>query len=131
MIRGVGTDIVAVARMDRGWRRFGARLAERILAPSELLEFPTDPHPARFLARRFAAKEAFAKALGLGFRDGLALSQIAVVHDARHKPSLALSGCAEHQARRQGVTASWVSISDEAEYALAFVVLETTSCSEA
>ena len=129
MICGIGTDIVAVARMDRAWRRFGERLAHRILAPVELLDFPKDPFPARFLARRFAAKEAFSKALGLGFRDGLALAQIAVVHDAHHKPSLALSGYADERLRIQGVSASWLSISDEADYALAFVVLEAISCS--
>ncbi len=80
-------------------------------------------HPAAALAMRFAAKEAFAKAAGLGMR-GLGWREIEVVHDARGKPSLSLHGRAGDWARQNGVTASFVSLSDESDYAAAVVVLE-------
>ena len=92
MIFGIGTDIVRVTRMQRSLERYGQRFAERILAAEELAEFSLEARKAHFLAKRFAAKEAAAKAMGTGFRDGLALRHIAVGHDALGKPQLIFSG---------------------------------------
>lgn len=123
MIHGIGTDIVAIARMSRLWGRYGEALAARLLAAEEHAHLAAQADPARFLAKRFAAKEAAVKALGTGFRDGLGLKHIAVDHDSLGKPLLRLHGPAALLAERLGVREAHLSLSDEAEYALAFVVL--------
>lgn len=123
MIHGIGTDIVRVARMQKDLERYGARFAERILSESEMKEFAASAIPARLLAKRFAAKEAAAKALGTGFRDGLALKHIAVDHDALGKPILTWNGYAIELRERLGLGESFLSIADEEEYAVAYVVL--------
>ncbi|OYY74936.1 MAG: holo-ACP synthase [Gammaproteobacteria bacterium 28-57-27] len=123
MIHGIGTDIVAIARMTRLWDKYAEALAARLLADDEQLALQHHADPARFLAKRFAAKEAAAKALGTGFRGGLSLRHIAVVNDALGKPTLRLDGRAAELAADFGVRASHVSISDEADYAVAFVVM--------
>ena len=127
MILGIGTDLVEVARMEAALARHGRRFAERILTEPELAGFDDDASPAHFLARRFAAKEACAKAFGTGFRDGLSLRHIGVDHDALGRPLLALTGEAAIRAARLGVGASHLSLSDDRAYALAFVVLEGQS----
>ncbi len=123
MIFGIGTDIVAVPRMARSLERYGRRFAERILAPNELLAFDNHPLPAHFLAKRFAAKEAAAKALGTGFADGLTLRDIAVGHDPRGRPLLNFSDRAMRLAERLGAGEAFLSLSDEKRYAVAFVTL--------
>lgn len=124
MIVGIGTDIVRVSRMADNLERFGSRFAEKILTANELLLFSQHKRPASFLAKRFAAKEAAAKAMGHGFRDGLMLSHIGVGHDALGKPLLEYGGRAIEICARLGVSESHLSISDEDEYAIAFVTLE-------
>jgi len=123
MIHGIGTDIVAIARITRLWGKYSEAFAARILADDERLALQHHADPARFLAKRFAAKEAAAKALGTGFRDGLSLRHIVVMNDALGKPILRLDGRAAEFAEAFGVRASHVSISDEAAYAVAFVVM--------
>ncbi len=123
MIHGIGTDIVAIARMTRLWDKYAEALAARILADDERVIMQSYPDPARFLAKRFAAKEAAAKALGTGFRDGLSLRHFVVMKDALGKPKLRLDGRAAELAANFGICASHVSISDEAAYAVAFVVM--------
>ncbi|HER19489.1 MAG TPA: holo-ACP synthase [Chromatiales bacterium] len=123
MIHGIGTDIVAIARMQRLWERYGEALAARMLAADERERLAGRSDPARFLAKRFAAKEAAAKALGTGFRDGLALRHIAVGNDALGKPELRLDGRAAELAERLGVRGCHLSLSDEADYAVAFVIM--------
>ena len=88
MIFGIGTDIVEVARFDSMQTRYGARLAERVLSGAELAQLPAQAHPARFIAKRFAAKEAFAKAAGTGLRHPVSLQRITVINDGLGKPSL-------------------------------------------
>lgn len=123
MIFGIGTDIVAVERMSGIVRRHGDKFAARVLAASELDEYRAASDKARFLAKRFAAKEAAAKALGSGFSGGLSLRHIAVAHDARGKPLLQFVGYAAQLADRFGIGEAFVSIADEREYALAYVTL--------
>lgn len=123
MIYGIGTDIVAVARMTQALERHGERFAERILSDEEMQGFKSAPHPARFLAKRFAAKEAAAKALGTGFRDGLSLRHIWVGHSELGQPKLQFCEQAVQMCAQRQIGAAHLSIADEHDYAVAFVTL--------
>ena len=129
MIVGLGTDLVSVQRMAGLLARWEDRFVQRILGAQELEELPSMQRAA-FLARRFAAKEATVKALGTGLRNGICWGDIQVGHDVLGRPSLHLSGAAQQQlakcARRPHL---WLSLSDEAEFALATVVIEEQACS--
>ena len=123
MIHGIGTDIVAVARMADYWQRHGERGLEKLLTPDECAACCGSNDPARFLAKRFAAKEALGKALGTGVRAPLLLPAIAISHDKLGKPGFVFAPkLAAHLAERGLV--SHLSISDEQDYAVAFVILE-------
>lgn len=124
MIFGIGTDIVQVSRMKENLAKHGERFAERILAESELQRYREHAKPAQFLAKRFAAKEAAAKAFGTGFRDGLSLRHIVVANDENGRPSLQFSDMAEELSKKFQINQSHVSLSDEPNYAVAFVILE-------
>lgn len=123
MIHGIGTDIVAVARLRSLWERHGERALAKLLAPGEREDFERAADKGRFLAKRFAAKEAFAKAYGTGFRGELTLPGIGVVHDELGRPAFAYSDEIAELVAGQGLTAH-LSISDEADYAVAYVILE-------
>ena len=124
MIHGIGTDIVAVARMADYWQRHGERGLEKLLGPDERAACRGSNDPARFLAKRFAAKEALGKALGTGVRAPLLLPAVAISHDDLGKPGFVFApDLAAHLAERELV--AHVSISDEQDYAVAFVILET------
>jgi holo-[acyl-carrier protein] synthase len=123
VIFGIGTDIVSVSRIERALARHGDRFAERILAVKELEEYRQSGKPAHFLAKRFAAKEAAAKALGTGFRDGMTMSEFIVTHNDLGKPLIGFTGHTDAYCREQGVGESFLSISDEKEHAVAFVTL--------
>ncbi len=124
MIFGIGTDIVRVARMQEDLDRFGERFAERILTANELQEYRQNNNKANFLARRFAAKEAAAKALGTGFSNGVQLHDIEVAHDARGKPLLEFRGRARQFMQEKSITIAHISLADEQDHAVAFVTLE-------
>ncbi|MCL5424645.1 MAG: holo-ACP synthase [Gammaproteobacteria bacterium] len=124
MIVGIGSDIARIERFARAMQRHGPRFALRILGPDEHAVWLQKAQPAAFLAKRFAAKEAFVKALGLGLREGMQWCDIQVLNDALGKPHFLLSGEADRLMKVAGVTASHVTLSDEADYAVAFVVLE-------
>jgi len=126
MIFGIGTDIVRVARMQKNIERYGERFAERILTSAEMAEYHLEARKAHFLAKRFAAKEAAAKAMGTGFRDGLMLHHIGVTHDAAGKPHLAFSDHAADFIRSHGINSIHVSLADEEDHAVAFVTLATS-----
>lgn len=123
MIFGIGTDIVRVDRFADGLERFGRRFAARLLTAFELEEFDRQSRPDAFLAKRFAAKEATAKAMGCGFRSGLSLRHIGVVHDAAGKPALEYLGVARAMKETLGIGASFVTLADEKDYAIAYVTL--------
>lgn len=124
MIYGIGTDIVRIQRMVDNLGRYGERFAARILTEPEMSAFRESAQQAPFLAKRFAAKEAAAKALGTGFRSGLSLRDIGVNNDALGKPVLAFSERARQVLQNHGVGSTHLSLSDESEYAIAYVVLE-------
>lgn len=125
MIFGIGTDIVEYSRIEAMWQRHGQRLAERLLSERELPEFQLHAHPARFLAKRFAAKEAFAKAAGSGLRHPVSLSRISVAHDGLGKPVFQFDTLLRSYLAQLGISAHHLSISDERNTIVAFVVLET------
>lgn len=123
MIAGVGTDIVAVARLGSLYQRHGRRALAKLLSPRECAEFAGVRDPARFLAKRFAAKEAFAKALGSGLVPPATLPSIGIAHDSRGRPLFEYAApLASHLAQRRLV--AHLSISDEHEFAVAFVIME-------
>jgi holo-[acyl-carrier protein] synthase len=124
MIFGIGTDIVSVARIAEASERHGAAFAERLLTAHELAEYAQQPHPARYLAKRFAAKEALAKATGQGLRHPVTLHNIEIGHDALGKPQFHFAPELAQHLQSLGIARHHLSISDEHEHALAFVVLE-------
>jgi len=126
MIHGIGTDICRVARFERMLERYGDRAARRVLGERELSEFSGVAHPARFLARRFAAKEAFAKAIGTGIREPVFLHAMQVAHDDLGKPFMECGGTLAALMTGKGLRAH-LSISDEEDLAVAFVVIERSA----
>lgn len=124
-ILGLGTDIVEIVRIEEVIARSGERLARRILNDNEWVIWEHHPQRIRFLAKRFAVKEAAAKALGTGIRNGLAFNQFEVYNDELGKPQLRLWGEAQQLAERMGVTHFHVTIADERRYACATVILES------
>lgn len=123
MIAGIGTDIVAVARLGALYERHGQRAVDKLLSPQERAEFAGTRQPGRFLAKRFAAKEAFGKALGIGLATPATMPNIGVAHDALGRPLFEYAAVlAEHLAQRRLL--AHLSISDETDYAVAFVILE-------
>jgi len=124
MIFGIGTDIVAVARMAVAIERHGDAFVERILSAQESVEYAKHTRPARFLSKRFAAKEAFAKATGQGLRHPVSLHRISVINDELGKPSFVFDAKLTAYLQQLGVTRHHLSISDEKDTAMAFVVLE-------
>lgn len=127
MIFGIGTDIVEVARIEASIGQFGDDFAKRILAESELVSYAESHIKARFLAKRFAAKEAFSKALGTGLRVPATFQNIAVSHDKLGKPILVLAPELQVLLDSKQITQMHISISDEKNLATAFVILESCS----
>jgi holo-[acyl-carrier protein] synthase len=123
VIYGIGTDIVAVARMAQFRERHGERVFGRLLASSEIPACQASVHPERFLAKRFAAKEALGKALGTGIRSPVLLTAISVDHDDLGKPKFSFSTELAAYLSERHLTVH-LSISDEREYALAYVIAE-------
>ena len=124
MIFGIGTDVVQVSRVERIYARYGERFPRRILMPQELEYFSRTNNPVRFLAMRFAAKEAIAKALGTGFAHGIWVRDVGFVPDRRGKPEVLFSSRGDAVRRRLGAGDGYVSLTDEAGLVVAFAVLE-------
>jgi len=124
MIYGIGTDIVATARFQRFLDQGNQPLLERIFTAAELSTCRGRKDSASCLAARFAAKEAFLKALGTGLRDGMSWHDMEVVNDALGKPELLLSGQADQQFRNRNLNRALLSLSHDGGHAVALVVLE-------
>jgi holo-[acyl-carrier protein] synthase len=123
MIYGVGTDLVSIARMEALWKRHGARAVRRILTLAERQELARRREPARYLALRFAAKEAVAKALGTGFAAGVSLQSMSILADAKGKPVVDFApGRLAERLREAGIAGVELSLTDELDWALAFAV---------
>lgn len=123
MIFGIGTDILQVERIQRIYERHGERFVNHLLMPEELELFRTKPRGARFLAMRFAAKEAIVKAMGTGFADGMWLRDAGVVANSSGKPEVIWSERGRETCERLGIGASHITLSDEAGLVVAVAVL--------
>jgi holo-[acyl-carrier protein] synthase len=127
MIYGIGVDLVDVERMDRVLKRWGERFILRVFTSGEQRTCSSRSFPASAFAMRFAAKEAFSKALGLGMTKGVRWRDIEVFHFPGGKPGLRLHGKSQEICRRERIAGLHVSLADEGGYAAAMVVLETGS----
>ena len=123
MIFGVGTDLVQVERVEATYRRFGEHFVERLLMPEERVLFDPGRRPVRFLAMRFAAKEAISKALGTGFRHGVWIRDLGFRPNAWGRPEVIFSPRGRAVADRLGAGEGHVSLTDEAGLVVAFAVL--------
>ncbi|MCB1162626.1 MAG: holo-ACP synthase [Candidatus Krumholzibacteriia bacterium] len=124
MILGIGIDLAPPARLRQAWARRGERFLARLFTPAERADCARARDPWPHYASRFAAKEAFLKALGTGLADGLSWQDIELRRDALGKPTLHLAGRAAALAAERGVTRVHVSLSDLPELSVAQVLLE-------
>lgn len=124
MILGIGTDIVKVQRIDASIKKYGDRFAQRILTHDEFIQYTKSPRKSHYLAKRFAAKEAMVKAMGTGFQNGLSLRHIAVTHNKLGRPQIICTDHAKELIVNMGAKTCLLSISDEQDYAIAFVTIE-------
>lgn len=125
MIVGIGVDIAETARVEKLNVRFGQRFARRILTPDELAEFDRRQRSSSYLATRFAAKEAVAKALGTGIGEQLGFHSVQIDSDSRGKPLLRFLGSAVDLVASLDINNAMISLSDEKHYVVAMVVLES------
>ena len=124
-IVGIGTDIVRTSRIRRILRKFPETFPQRILHESEMQVFQVHHSPASFLTKRFAAKEAASKALGTGIAKGVSFHDISVTNNELGQPILKFYEKTLEIANDLGVQHTHISLSDEGEYAVAHVVLES------
>jgi holo-[acyl-carrier protein] synthase len=123
MIFGIGTDVVQVERIAAAYQRFGQHFVDRLLLPEERVAFEKHKRPVRFLAMRFAAKEAIAKALGTGFGHGVWIRDIGFVQNAWGKPEVVFSERGRRVADALGAGEGHVTLTDEAGLVVAVAVL--------
>lgn len=124
MIVGVGTDIVDVARIEKVYAKQGHSFAQRLLSTAELNEFQNQLYPERFLAKRWALKEAVSKALGTGISQGVRFKDMTVAHKESGQPYLVLVGTTLDKSNELNISDWAISISDEKHHTVAFVVAE-------
>ena len=124
MIYGIGTDVVEVKRIREALSRHGIALAKKILTAQELLAYKRTEGKENFLAKRFAAKEAFAKALGTGMRFPVNFRSIEIIHDLLGKPKIKTIPKLTLLVKSHQIKHCHLSISDEKNIAVAFVILE-------
>jgi holo-[acyl-carrier protein] synthase len=124
VIVGIGTDLCEIGRVQRVLERHGERFARRILVDSELDRFHQHRKPAAYLAKRFAAKEAFSKAMGTGIHFPVNWHNVSVENGRSGRPLLRFSEPLAVLLRNRGITSTHLSITDETGMACAFVVLE-------
>jgi len=124
VILGTGTDLIDVRRIERALARFGERFARRVLVEDEYRRFRAHVKPAHYLAKRFAAKEAFSKAMGTGILFPVNWHNVSVANERSGRPYLKFSEPLAALLEQRGISRAHLSLSDELEMACAFVVLE-------
>lgn len=124
MIFGIGVDVLEAARIKKVLARFGDHFIERLLMPQERAQLGKTKRPERFIAMRFAAKEAIVKAMGTGFAHGIWIRDVGIVQNAWGKPEVAYSPRGEQVRRKLGIGAGHVTLTDEAGLIVAVAVLE-------
>ena len=126
-IFGIGTDIINIKRIEKSLRKKGSKFKNKIFTKKEMLYCESKKKPSSYYAKRFAAKEAFAKSLGTGFRDGLNFKDISIVNDKLGKPSFFINKKIKKLIKKRFKVNSFdffLSISDEKKYSIAFVVFQ-------
>lgn len=123
MIFGIGTDILQVERIQKVYDRHGERFVKHLLMPEERALFETKSRPVRFLAMRFAAKEAIVKAMGTGFAQGMWLRDAGVVPNAWGRPEIIWSERGREMCAKLGIGECHITLSDEAGLVVAVAVL--------
>jgi holo-[acyl-carrier protein] synthase len=124
VIVGIGTDVTSIERITRSLERFGDRFVNRVLTPAERVRFERTRAKASHLAKRWAAKEAFAKAIGTGIHAPFTWHSISVGRDAKGKPLVEPDARMAEHLKSMGVTRAHITLTDDAGVAVAFVVLE-------
>jgi holo-[acyl-carrier protein] synthase len=124
MIFGVGIDLVNIPRMEAALNRWGDRFLRRVFTEQEVEICFQRAYPAASFALRFAAKEAFSKAIGLGMRKGIRWRDIEVLHLPGGRPTLNLKGRSSETCKEKGITRLHLSLTDEGDYGAAVVILE-------
>jgi holo-[acyl-carrier protein] synthase len=123
MIYGIGIDVLKAERVDRVLARFGDHFIDRLLMPAEREQFARTRRPERFLAMRFAAKEAIVKAMGTGFANGVWIRDVGCVQNRLGKPEVVYSARGELLRRQLGIGEGHVTLTDEAGLVVAVAVL--------
>jgi len=123
MIFGIGTDVVQLDRIEQSYARFGQHFARRVLMPEEEEAFRKQSRPVRFLAMRFAAKEAIVKAMGTGFAHGMWVRDSGIVANAWGRPEVIWSERGRQMCEQLGIGESHVTLTDEAGLVIAVAVL--------
>ena len=124
MIFGIGTDIVELSRIQASWDRFGEGFARRILMPEEMTLFRRSKNPVRFLAMRFAGKEAAVKAMGTGFAHGVWVRDVGITNNNWGRPLIIWSSRGAKVCEQLGIGSGHVSLTDDAGLVMAFAVVE-------
>jgi len=125
MIFGVGTDVVEMSRIQATYERFGEHFVNRILMAEELELYRRSKQPVRFLAMRFAGKEATVKAMGTGFAHGVWLRDVGITNNKWGRPLVILSERGQRVCERLGIGNAHVSLTDDAGLVIAFAVVES------
>ncbi len=123
MIKGIGTDILQLERIEKTLKR-SPKIVDRLLTASEKVSFQSSSQPSRFFAKRFAAKEAVVKALGTGIGNGVGWQHIEISNDELGRPLVTLCDGALSRAQLLGAQHYHLSLSDEQEYVVAMVIIE-------
>lgn len=123
MIFGIGIDVLEAARIERTLERYGEHFVRRLLMPEEQAQLARTRRPARFVAMRFAAKEAIAKAMGTGFAHGIWIRDVGVVQNSWGRPLVVYSKRGDDVRRSLGIGEGHVTLTDEAGLIVAFAVL--------
>ncbi|MGB5245727.1 MAG: holo-ACP synthase [Woeseia sp.] len=123
MIFGVGTDLVELSRIQATYERFGAHFVERLLMDEERALFERSKQKVRFLAMRFAGKEATVKAMGTGFAHGVWIRDVGILNDPRGRPVIIFSERGRKVCDELGIAGGHVSLTDDAGLILAFAVV--------
>lgn len=127
MIYGIGVDVLKLERIERSYQRFGQHFVDRLLMPAEREQLAATQRPERFLAMRFAAKEAVVKAMGTGFAHGMWIRDVGIVQNKWGKPEVIYSARGERLRRRLGIGDGHVTLTDEAGLVVAVAVLMAAS----
>jgi holo-[acyl-carrier protein] synthase len=123
VIFGIGTDVLQLERVEQTWQRFGQHFAQRLLLDEEQRLFAVSKRPVRFLAMRFAAKEAVVKAMGTGFSNGIWIRDVGMMPNALGQPQVIYSQRGRAMCKKLGVGGAHLTLSDEAGLVIAVAVL--------